>query len=175
VRELPGETLAGVAPSGVDYLDLPHVDTQLAIRRFVDDHIIASCAAGDIPGFELPDRSGFDDLRPDTDDDVSWRGRSGYGLNDGAGAYLDDDHVLVGVFTDAYDENETELHLVLNTRSLRWVSTVDYGRSGPPAANSIVRGHNDRWLTFDWRASVATLWEVDRTTREIQPSLFEMP
>jgi hypothetical protein len=30
-----------------------------------------------------------------------------------AGAYLDDDHVLVGVFTASYNKDETELHLVL--------------------------------------------------------------
>ena len=37
VRELPGEILAGVGSSGVHYLDLPHVDTRLAIRSFDDD------------------------------------------------------------------------------------------------------------------------------------------
>jgi hypothetical protein len=50
VRELPGETLAGIEPSGVCYLDLPHLDTQLAIRRGIDDHIVATCVADEIPG-----------------------------------------------------------------------------------------------------------------------------
>ena len=59
VRELPGETLAGVALSGGHYLDLPHVDTQLAIRRFADDRILAGCAADDVPGFKLHDRPGL--------------------------------------------------------------------------------------------------------------------
>jgi hypothetical protein len=174
VRDLPGETLASIAPSGVHYLDLPHVDTQLAIRRFVDDHVFASCAADAIPGFDPHARSGFDDGVPDADDDASGWGRSGYGLNDGAGAYLDDGHVLVGVFTGAYDKDETELHLVLSTRSLRWVSTVDYGQSGAPVANSIVRGHDGRWLTYDWRAGVASLWEPDRIARETEPALFDL-
>jgi hypothetical protein len=66
------------------------------------------------------------------------------------------------------------MHLVLSSRSLRWVSTVDYGRYGP-AANSIVRGHDDRWLTYDWRAGVAALWEPDRITPDNKPALFGMP
>jgi hypothetical protein len=45
-----------------------------------------------------------------------WLGPSGYRPNDGADAYLDDGHLLVGVFTAAYDKDETELHLVLSTR-----------------------------------------------------------
>lgn len=118
VRRLPGETLAGVAPSGVHYLDLPHADTQVVIRRFVDDHILASCVANDVPGFELHDRTGIDEDAYDANGVASWLEPSGYGPNDGAGAYLDDDHVLVGVFTPAYDKDETELHLVLSTRSL---------------------------------------------------------
>jgi hypothetical protein len=174
-RELPGETLAGITRSGHHYLDLPHVDTRIAIRRFVDDAIVASCVADEIPGFELHDRSGFDNDEPDPDADASWRARPGYQPNDGAGAFLNDDYVLVGVFTDAYDEDETELHLILSRRSLRWVSTVDYGQHGPPAANSIVRGHHDHWLTYDWRAGVATLWEQERATREIAPELFDLP
>jgi hypothetical protein len=67
VRELPGETLSGVAPCGVHYLDLPHVDTQLAIRRFVDDHIIASCGADEIPGYAPYDRPGVDQDGHDAD------------------------------------------------------------------------------------------------------------
>ena len=171
VRELPGETLAGVAPSGVCYLDLPHVDTQLAIRGFVDDHIVASCVANEIPGFELHDRPGLDEDARDADGLASWLGPSGYGPNDGAGAYLDEHHVLVGIFTAAYDKDETELHLVLSTRSLRWVATVDYGQYGPPVANSIVPGHDGRWLTYDWRAGVAALWELGPSTREAEPAL----
>jgi hypothetical protein len=166
VRELPGETLAGVAPSGVHYLDLPHVDTQLAIRRFVDDHVLASCVANDIPGFELHDRPGLDEDAYDATGLAIWLEPSGYGPNDGAGAYLDNDHVLVGVFTASYDKDETELHVVLNTRSLRWVATVDFGQSGPPVANSIVPGHNGRWLTYDRRADVATMWEPYHITQE---------
>jgi hypothetical protein len=130
VRELPGETLAGVAPSGVHYLDLPHVDTQLAIRRFADDRILASCAANDVPGFELHDRPGPGEDACDANGLASWLEPSGYRPNDGAGAYLDDDHVLTGVFTAAYDQDETELHLVLSARSLHWAATVDYGQYG---------------------------------------------
>jgi len=200
VRELPGETLAGVAPSGVHYLDLPHVDTRLAIRRLVDDRILASCGANDVPGFELRDRPGLGEGAYDANGLASWLEPSGYRPNDGAGAYLDDDRVLVGVFTAAYDKDETELHLVLSTRSLRWVATVDYGQYGPPRANlvlstrslrwvatvdygqygppranSIVPGHDGRWLTYDWRAGVATLWEPHRITQDAEPALFDVP
>jgi hypothetical protein len=175
VRELPGETLAAVAPSGVHYLDLPHVDTQLAIRRFADDRILASCAANDVPGFELPGRPGPGDDACDADGLASWLGPSGYRPNDGAGAYLDDDHVLAGVFTAACDQDETELHLVLSTRSLHWVATVDYGQYERPRANSIVPGHDGRWLTYDWRAASATLWEPHHFTQEAEPALFDVP
>jgi hypothetical protein len=174
VRELPGETLAGVSPSGVHYLDLPHVDTRLAIRRFVDDHIVASCAVDDIPGFEPYNCSRFNESPPEAARDTSSVGGSGYRLNDGASTYLDDDHVLLGVFTSAHNDEQSELHVVLNTRSLRWVATVDYGQSGPPAANSIVRGHDDRWLTYDWRAGNACLWEPAPITHETQPALFDL-
>lgn len=175
VRELPGETLAGVAPSGVHYLDLPHTGTQLAIRRFADDRILASCEANHVPGLELRDRPGPGEGARDADSLASWLEPSGYGPNDGAGAYLDDDHVLVGVFTAAYDKDETELHLVLSTRSLHWVATVDYGRYGPPRANSIVPGHDGRWLTYDWRAGIATLWEPHHITQDAEPALFDVP
>jgi hypothetical protein len=175
VRELPGETLAGVAPSGVHYLDLPHVGTQLAIRRFADDRIVASCAANDVPGFELHDRPGPGEDACDANGLASWLEPSGYGPNDGAGAYLDDDHVLVGVFTAAYDKDETELHLVLSPRSLHWAATVDYGQYGRPRANSIVPGHDGRWLTHDWRAGVATLWEPHNFTQDAQLALFDVP
>ena len=74
VRELPGETLAGVAPSGAHYLDLPHLGTQLAIRRFADDHILASCAANDIPGFELHDRPALDEDAYGANGLASWLG-----------------------------------------------------------------------------------------------------
>lgn len=63
---------------------------------------------------------------------------SGNRPNSGAGAYLDDDHVLVGVFTAPYDNDMTEVHHVLSTRSLRWVATVDYGQDGA------IRGDCDR-------------------------------
>jgi len=175
VRELPGETLAGVAPSGIHYLDLPHAGTQLAIRRFVDDRILASCEANHVPGFELRDRPGPGEGARDADSLASWLEPSGYGPNDGAGAYLDDDHVLVGVFTAAYDKDETELHLVLSTRSLHWIATVDYGQYGPPRANSIVPGHDGRWLTYDWRAGIATLWEPHHITQDAEPALFDVP
>lgn len=175
VRELPGETLAGVAPSGVHYLDLPHVDTRLAIRRFVDDRILASCVANDVPGFKLLERPGLGEGAYDANGLASWLEPSGYRPNDGAGAYLDDDHVLVGVFTAAYDKDETELHLVLSTRSLHWVATVDYGQYGPPRANSIVPGHDGRWLTYDWRAGTATLWEPHHITQDAEPALFDVP
>jgi hypothetical protein len=151
------------------------VDTQLAIRRFADDHILASCTANNVPGFELHDRPGLDENAYDTNGLASWLEPSGYRLNDGAGAYLDDDHVLVGVFTAAYDKDETELHLVLSTRSLQWVATVDYGQYGLPRANSIVRGHDGRWLTYDWQAGIATLWEPHHITQEAQPALFDVP
>jgi hypothetical protein len=175
VRELPGETLAGVAPSGGHYLDLPHAGTRMAIRRFVDDRVLASCAANDVPGFELQDRPVLDEDAYDANGLVSWLEPSGYGPNDGAGAYLDDDRVLVGVFTAAYGNGGTELHLVLGTRSLRWAATVDYGRYGPPPANSIVPGHGGRWLTYDWRAGVATLWEPCHFAQETQLALFDVP
>ena len=175
VRELPGETLAGVAPSGVHYLDLPHLGTQLAIRRFADDHVLASCAANDVPGFELHDRPGPGEDACVANGLASWLGPSGYRPNDGVGAYLDDDRVLVGVFTAAYDKDETELHLVLSTRSLHWVATVDYGQYGPPRANSIVPGHDGRWLTYDWQAGIATLWEPHHITQEAEPALFDVP
>jgi hypothetical protein len=175
VRELPGETLAGVAPSGGHYLDLPHVDTQLAIRRFADDRILASCAADDIPGFKLHDRPGPGEDACDANGLASRPDPSGYGPNDGAGAYLDDDHVLVGVFTAAYGRDDTELHLVLSTRSLQWTATVDYGQHEPPPANSIVPGHDGRWLTYDWQTGIATLWEPDHITQEAEPALFDMP
>jgi len=175
VRELPGETLASVAPSGGHYLDLPHLDTHVAIRRFVDDHILARCLANDIPGFNLHNSHGLDEDAYGATGLASWLGPSGYRSNDGGGAYLDDDHVLVGVFTAAYHKDETELHLVLSTRSLQWVATVDYGQYGPPQANSIVPGHDGRWLTYDWRAGIATLSEPDRTTQEAQPALFDVP
>lgn len=175
VRELPGETLTGVAPSGAHYLDLPHTDIQMAIRRFADDRVLAICAADDVPGFALQDRPGLGEDGCDADGLAGWLGPSGYGPNDGAGAYLDDDHVLVGVFTAAYDKDESELHLVLSTRSMRWVATVDYGRYGPPSANSTVPGHGGRWLTYDWRTGVATLWEPDHVTQETQPALFDVP
>ncbi len=42
VRDLPGETLAGVAPSGIHYLDLPHLGAQLAIRRCAGAALVAS-------------------------------------------------------------------------------------------------------------------------------------
>src|SRR6185437_8111982 len=102
-RELPGETLAGVAPSGASYLDLPHLGTQLAIRRLADDHVLAGCAANHIPGFELRDRPVPGEGAWGAPGLASWLGPSGYRPNDGAGAYLDDDHVLIGVFTAAYD------------------------------------------------------------------------
>jgi hypothetical protein len=172
VRELPGETLAGVAPSGVHYLDLPHLGAQLAIRRFTDDHILASCAGNRIPGFELHDRPALGEGAYGAPGLASWLWPSGYRPNDGAGAYLDDDHVLIGVFTAAYDKDETELHLVLSTQSLRWVATVDYGRPGPPPSNSIVPGHDGRWLTYDWQAGLATLWEPCHITQE---ALFDVP
>jgi hypothetical protein len=175
VRELPGETLAWVAPSGGHYLDLPHVGIQLAIRRFVDDHILASCAANHIPGFNLHGRPGLDEDACDANGPASWLEPSGYGPNDGAGTYLDDDHVLVGVFTAAYRKDQTELHLILSTRSLQWVATIDYGQYGPPPANSIVPGHDGRWLTYDWQAGIATLWEPDHITQDAQPALFDMP
>jgi hypothetical protein len=175
VRELPGETLAGVAPSGVHYLDLPHTGTQMAIRRFTDDRILASCAANDVPGLEPRDPRGPDEDARDANGLATWLGPKGYGPNDGAGAYLDDDHVLVGVFTAAYDKDETELHQVLSTRSLHWVATVDYGQYGPPRANSIVPGHDGRWLTYDFRSGVATLWEFRYFTQEVEPALFDIP
>lgn len=80
--------------------------------------------------------------------------------------------MLTGVFTAAYDKDETELHLVLSTRSLSWVATVDYGPAGLPPANSIVPGHDGRWLTYDWRAGSAILWEPYHITRE---ALFDVP
>ncbi len=175
VRELPGETLAGVAPSGVHYLDLPHTDTQLAIRRFTDDRILARCAANDVPGFELHDRPGPGEGACDANGLASWLEPSGYRPNDGAGAYLDDDRVLVGVFTAAYHKDETELHLVLSIRSLHWAATVDYGQYGPPRANSIVPAHGGRWLTYDWRAGLAALWEPCHITQEAEPALFDVP
>jgi hypothetical protein len=92
-----------------------------------------------------------------------------------ASVYLDDYHVLVGVFTAAYYKDETELHMILSTRSLQWVATVDYGQHGPPQANSIVPGHDGRWLTYDWQAGIATLWEPYRTTQEAEPAVFDVP
>ena len=172
VRELPGETLADVAPSGVHYLDLPHVDKLLAIRSFDDDHILASCEADDIPGFEVHN---LPSLIDGPAAELSWRGRSEYGLNDGAGAYLDDDHVLVGVVTAGHDDDKTELHVVLSTRSLRQIATVDYGHHGAPRQNSITRGHDGRWLTYDWRTGVAALWEPDPTAEETHLTLFDAP
>lgn len=80
--------------------------------------------------------------------------------------------MLTGVFTAAYDKDETELHLVLSTRSLSWVATVDYGPAGLPPANSIVPGHDGRWLTYDWRAGSAILWEPYHITQE---ALFDVP
>jgi hypothetical protein len=89
VRELPGEALAGVAPSGAHYLDLPHLGAQLAVRRFADDHVLASCAANDVPEFELHDRPGPDEDACDANGLASWPEPSGYRPNDGAGAYLE--------------------------------------------------------------------------------------
>jgi len=169
VRELPGEVVAGVAPSGAHYLDLPHLGAQVAIRRFADDHVLASCAANDIPGFELHDRPAPGEGAYRAPGLASWLGPSGYRPNDRAGAYLDDDHVLIGVFTAVYDKDE--LHLILSTRS-RWVTTVDYGNPGPPPSNSIVSGHDGRWLTYDWQAGIATLWEPYHITQE---ALFDVP
>jgi hypothetical protein len=83
--------------------------------------------------------------------------------------------VLVGVFTATYDNDETELHLVLSARSLHWAATVDYGQYGRPRANSIVPSHDGRWLTYDWRAGVATLWEPHNFTQEAEPALFDVP
>jgi len=175
VRELPGEALAGVAPSGAHYLDLPHLGAQLAVRRFADDHVLASCAGNYIPGFELPGPPALGEGARGAPGLASWLWPSGYRPNDGAGAYLDDDHVLIGVFTAAYHRDETELHLVLSTRSLRWVATVDYGRPGPPPADSIVPGHDGRWLTYDWYSGIATLWEPYHITQEAEPALFDVP
>jgi hypothetical protein len=172
VRELPGETLAAIAPSGAYYLDLPHLGTQAAIRRCTDDHVLASCAADDITGFELHDRPGHGQ---DADGLAGWLGPSGYRPNDGAGACLDDDHVLVGVFTAGYHHDETELHLVLSARSLHWITTVDYGPYGPPRENSVVPGHDRRWLTYDTQEGIATLWEPGHITQETQLPLFDLP
>jgi hypothetical protein len=83
--------------------------------------------------------------------------------------------VLVGVVTDRHDEDETELHLVLSTRSLRRISTVDYGQHGSPRQNSILQAHDGRWLTYDWRAGIAALWELDPVEHENQPTLFDTP
>ena len=82
--------------------------------------------------------------------------------------------MLVGVFTAAYDKDETEPHLVLSTRSLHWVATVDYGQYGPPR-EFIVPGHDGRWLTYDWRAGIATLWEPHHITQGAEPALFDAP
>jgi hypothetical protein len=38
-----------------------------------------------------------------------------------------------------------------------------------------VPGHDGRWLTYDWRAGVATLWEPYHVTQEAEPALFDVP
>jgi hypothetical protein len=82
--------------------------------------------------------------------------------------------VLVGIFTASYDRDETELHLLLSAQSLRWVATVDYGQYGPPRANSILRGHDGRWLTYDCRAGIAALWQLDPIAPDAQLTLFDV-
>ncbi|BCJ69139.1 hypothetical protein [Polymorphospora rubra] len=135
-RELAGECLSGFTSGGDRYLAMPHVDGELGIHDVATGTVVAGCAADGIPGYP-------------TDPE--------YILIE-AGAVVDDDLVIVGVNTDEY-ETDTEEHLLLSTRDLRHVATVDYGQ---PMTTYAIRpaGGSGRWLTTGHDGDVVRLWQL---------------
>lgn len=135
VRDAPGECLTDLTTDGRRYLAMPHLDGLVCMRSAPDGTLLAEAEGEELPGFAAPE---------------------GYIVTDVA-ALLDDDLAIVGVEYDSRPAREQ--HLLLDTKTLRWQATLDYGDL-PPGNSLRSAGASGRWLTHDRDAQMATLWRL---------------
>ena len=138
-RTLAGECLVGFTSTGERYLSMPHVDGEIGIHDVATGAVLVACAAARIPGYDTG---------------------SVHILLEAA-ALVSDEHVVVGVNTDQF-ETDAEEHLLLSTRDLGHLATLDYGQ--PMTQYSIrAAGGRGRWLTTGHDDDAVRLWELPPT------------
>lgn len=138
LRPLAGECLTGFTSTGAQYFAMPHNEGIITIRDVATDAVVAACRTEDL----ARDEDQLERL-----------------ILLEAAAIVSDELVVIAINTDNFD-TDLEEHLLLNARTMRPRSTVEYAY--PMSHNSIYpAGGRDRWLTCNHQDHTVRLWEID--------------